>query len=140
MSLPSYKINNSYTVYVNYYYLNDCIKAGKKATQKKEEAKKFFARQKPTVISQNKKTNHDTSPVKTTKAVKFGTTVQVINVDTKQICTWTLVHPDNIDLVQQTLSVSSPVGKALIGRRVGDCVSVKIPTGIANYRILELVN
>lgn len=140
MSLPCYKINNSYTVYVNYYYLNDCIKAGKKAAQKKEEAKKFFAQQKPSVISQSKKTNHNTSPAKRTKVVKFGTTVQIINVDTKQICTWTLVHPDNIDLSKQTLSVSSPVGKALIGRCVGDCVSVQIPTGIANYRILELVN
>ena len=35
MSLPSYKINNSYTVYVNYFYLNECIKAGKKNTSKK---------------------------------------------------------------------------------------------------------
>jgi transcription elongation factor GreA len=140
MGLPSYKINNSYTVYVNYYYLNDCIKAGKKDDKKKEEAKKFFAQQKTTVNSQNAKANHSPAPVQTSKAVKFGTTVQIINIDTKQICTWTLVHPDNIDLAKQTLSVSSPVGKALIGRRVGDCVSIKIPTGIANYRILELVN
>ena len=37
MSLPSYKLNNSYTVYVNYYYLNDCIQAGKKYAQKKKK-------------------------------------------------------------------------------------------------------
>ena len=49
-----YKINNSYTVYVNHAYLNECIKAGKKAAQAKEEAKKYFAQQKPTVISLNK--------------------------------------------------------------------------------------
>lgn len=37
MYLPSYKINNSYTVYVNYVYLNDCIKAGQKQAQKKQQ-------------------------------------------------------------------------------------------------------
>ena len=35
MYLPSYKINNSYTVYVNYFYLNECIKAGKNQITKK---------------------------------------------------------------------------------------------------------
>lgn len=36
MYLPSYKINNSYTIYVNYAYLNECIKAGKKARSQKK--------------------------------------------------------------------------------------------------------
>ena len=35
MYLPSYKINNSYTVYMNYVYLNECIKAGRKNTARK---------------------------------------------------------------------------------------------------------
>lgn len=34
MYLPSYKLNNSYTVYVNYVYLNDCIKASKEVSIK----------------------------------------------------------------------------------------------------------
>lgn len=38
MYLPSYKINNSYTVYVNYIYLNDCIKASQKQAKKKTQA------------------------------------------------------------------------------------------------------
>ena len=37
MYLPSYKINNSYTVYVNYFYLNECIKAGQKQTKRKKQ-------------------------------------------------------------------------------------------------------
>ena len=36
MYLPSYKINNSYTVYVNYFYLNECIKAGQTQAKKKK--------------------------------------------------------------------------------------------------------
>ena len=41
MYLPSYKINNSYTIYVNYVYLNECIKAGKKATSQKKQFQNF---------------------------------------------------------------------------------------------------
>ena len=41
MALPCYKLNNSYTVYVNYYYLNDCISAGKAYAKKKKEIAVF---------------------------------------------------------------------------------------------------
>ena len=41
MALPCYKLNNSYTVYVNYYYLNDCISAGKAYAKKKKERAAF---------------------------------------------------------------------------------------------------
>ena len=47
MYLPSYKINNSYTVYVNYAYLNECIKAGKKAANKKKQLHPAQKSQKP---------------------------------------------------------------------------------------------
>ena len=48
MGLPRYKINNSYTVYVNYYYLNDCINAGKKAAVQKKKQKEEFEKFKAT--------------------------------------------------------------------------------------------
>lgn len=41
MALPCYKLNNSYTVYVNYYYLNDCISAGKAYAKKKKDVAAF---------------------------------------------------------------------------------------------------
>ena len=44
MALPCYKLNNSYTVYVNYYYLNDCISAGKAYAKKKKELAVFQQR------------------------------------------------------------------------------------------------
>lgn len=44
MALPCYKLNNSYTVYVNYYYLNDCINAGKVYAKKKKELAAFQQR------------------------------------------------------------------------------------------------
>ncbi len=44
MALPCYKLNNSYTVYVNYYYLNDCISVGKAHAKKKKELAAFQQR------------------------------------------------------------------------------------------------
>ena len=41
MALPCYKLNNSYTVYVNYYYLNECISAGKAYAKKKKDLAAF---------------------------------------------------------------------------------------------------
>ena len=38
MYLPSYRLNNSYTVYVNYFYLNDCIKASKSYASRQKQA------------------------------------------------------------------------------------------------------
>lgn len=37
-----YKLNNSYTVYVNHAYLNECIKAGKKAAKEKRKRRSFL--------------------------------------------------------------------------------------------------
>lgn len=133
----SYKLNNSYTVYVNYIYLNECIKAGKKSVQKEESRKQQSSQAKTTVASKSVKRSEPVKPSKP-NAVKFGSTVRVVNTTTKQVCTWTLVHPDDINPAKQMLSVSSPVGKALIGHCVGDCVSVKIPAGMAQYEILDL--
>lgn len=41
MGLPCYKLNNSYTIYVNYHYLNECINAGKAYAKKKKELAEF---------------------------------------------------------------------------------------------------
>ena len=51
MSLPCYKINNSYSVYVNYYYLNDCINAGKKAAARKKRMEKEYENFKATYFA-----------------------------------------------------------------------------------------
>lgn len=133
----SYKLNNSYTVYVNYIYLNECIKAGKKPVQKEERKKQQSSKVKSTNTSKSVKKCEPVKP-SVPNSVKFGSTVRVVNTTTKQVCTWTLVHPDDINPAKQLLSVSSPVGKALVGHCVGDCVSVNIPAGIAQYKILDL--
>jgi transcription elongation factor GreA len=38
----------------------------------------------------------------------------------------------------EKVSINSPIGKALIGKKVGDMVAIKIPRGTLNYKILEI--
>ena len=49
-----------------------------------------------------------------------------------------LVGPDEADLSQGTISVSSPLGRALIGREIGDEVRIRMPAGLRIYEVLDV--
>ena len=51
--------------------------------------------------------------------------------------TYRLVGPDEADIAKHTISVTSPLGRALIGREVGDQVTIKMPAGVRVYEILD---
>ena len=118
----SYKINNSYTIYVNYTYLNDCIKAGKKVAAKKKQQKEEFEKFKATYFP---------------NAVKVGAKVTLLNVDSGERSTITILPSKDFTLSAHTASETSPIGKALVGHRVGDRVAVSTPAGIVRYKILS---
>ena len=52
--------------------------------------------------------------------------------------TYTLVSAEEADFKQNKISVASPVGKALLGKRVGEEVDVHVPAGILRYKILSI--
>ena len=148
MSLPSYKLNNSYTVYVNYYYLNDCIQAGKKYAQKKKKDEAVAKRVQKTWQSQkaspiNKNSPADTQATKPVnqlaikKAISIGCTVYLLNLDTQQKCCFVLTNPKNIAIGTNKISSASPVGQSLLNRKVGDSISVEIPLGTVRYKVLS---
>jgi len=70
--------------------------------------------------------------------VKFGATVVVLNVDTDEESTYQLVGPEESDLESGRISVTSPLARGLIGRQVGDEVTVKLPAGTRVYEIQEI--
>ena len=51
---------------------------------------------------------------------------------------YTLVAPEESDFKQNKISTTSPVGKALLGKEVGDLVEVKVPAGSLRFEILDL--
>ena len=68
--------------------------------------------------------------------VKFGAHVWLVDEETEKEATYQIVGVHEADIKHQRLSVSSPLSKALIGKKMGDTVSVPAPGGDRTYEIL----
>jgi len=75
---------------------------------------------------------------RTSETVVFGATVLLIEQESRSKRQYTLVGQDEADLKFNRISIQSPVGKALIGRRVGDFVEVETPAKTVEYEVLEI--
>jgi transcription elongation factor GreA len=64
--------------------------------------------------------------------------VKIRNVANNAEMTYTLVAPKEADLAAGKISVKSPIGKGLLGNKVGDIAEVEVPTGIIKFEILEI--
>jgi transcription elongation factor GreA len=73
-----------------------------------------------------------------TETVVFGTTVSLINMETQEEKRYTLVGQEEADLKNGTISVQSPLGRALIGHRAGEIVEVHRPAGTIEYQIQSI--
>ncbi|MEZ7853347.1 MAG: transcription elongation factor GreA [SAR324 cluster bacterium] len=70
--------------------------------------------------------------------VLFGATVSFVDVDTDEESNYQIVGADESDLQKNKISVSSPIARALIGKSVGDTLSIPIPKGKIEIEILEV--
>ena len=70
------------------------------------------------------------------KIVKFGATVQLADEDTDEKVKYQIVGPYEADLAKRRISVTSPIGRALIGKTVGDTVEVQTPRGARSYEVV----
>jgi len=68
----------------------------------------------------------------------FGLTVVLEDLDTGEELAYKLVGPYEADIQAGTLSVTSPLGKALIGKEEGDEVKVQTPKGGRNFQVVEI--
>jgi transcription elongation factor GreA len=73
------------------------------------------------------------------EAFGFGRTGEVLDEATGKVYTWTIVGATEADLAHGRLSAQSPVGRALLGRSVGESVAVQTPRGTRSYRVQRLV-
>ena len=69
------------------------------------------------------------------ETVVFGATVTLLETASQKKKQYTLVGQDEADLKDGKISVQSPVGRALIGHRVGDLVEVQTPARVVEYEI-----
>ncbi len=65
-------------------------------------------------------------------------TVRLLNMKSDKEVNFTLVSAEEADFEKGTLSVSSPLGKALLGKKSGDVVESKAPAGMIQYKILDV--
>lgn len=70
--------------------------------------------------------------------VVFGATVVLIEQESQEKKQYTLVGQDEADLKLARISVQSPVGRALIGKRVGDLVEAQTPSRVVEYEVVEI--
>jgi transcription elongation factor GreA len=70
--------------------------------------------------------------------VAFGAKVKVMDVSSSEEKTFTLVGQDEADAKNGRISISSPVGRALLNKETGDVVTIKAPARTLEYEILEI--
>ncbi len=73
-----------------------------------------------------------------TETIIFGTTVELRKIANNQNVKYQLVGPYESDPESGRISVTSPLGKALIGKEEGDDIKIKTPGGVQEFEILEI--
>jgi len=71
--------------------------------------------------------------------VAYGSRVTVEDGDSGESTVYTIVFPEEVDAAKGQISLSSPIGHALLNKVVGDEVEVSTPSGKRTYEIVELV-
>lgn len=111
----------------------------------KENAEYHAAREQQSFIEgrivelENKLSTAEIIDVRTVNAggrVVFGATVDLINVDTEETATYQIVGDDEADIKANRISISSPIARALIGKREGEIAVVRAPGGDKEYEVV----
>jgi len=70
--------------------------------------------------------------------VKFGAKVNLVDLDTEKKISYQIVGEYESELEQGKVSFSSPIARAMVGKQKGEVIEVGAPSGIKEYKILEV--
>jgi transcription elongation factor GreA len=70
--------------------------------------------------------------------IRFGATVRVSDLENDEEVVYTIVGEEEADAKQGSISVTSPVARALMSKEVGDEIQVKVPKGLREFEVLEI--
>lgn len=79
----------------------------------------------------------DESTIDTSK-VSILTKVTLTNLNTKKQVTYKIVSESEADLKQAKISVTSPIGKGLLGKVIGDVAEVAVPAGVLKFKVEKI--
>ncbi|MBN2259333.1 MAG: transcription elongation factor GreA [Clostridiales bacterium] len=71
--------------------------------------------------------------------IAVGSKVTVLDVEYNEEETYSIVGTTEADPYEKKISNISPVGSALIGKKVGEVIEVQVPTGTLNYKVLKII-
>ena len=72
------------------------------------------------------------------KRIQIMNKVKIKNLRNNSILEYTLVSESEADLKLKKISVSSPIAKGLIGKKLGDVVEIQVPAGLMKFEVLEI--
>jgi transcription elongation factor GreA len=73
-----------------------------------------------------------------TSRVQILNKVKIKNTSSNALIEYTLVSENETDVKSGKISVATPIAKGLLGRKVGDIVDIKVPSGVMSFEILEI--
>ena len=71
--------------------------------------------------------------------VTMNSRVRLVDLDTHEEMVYTLVFPQEADITQSKISVLAPIGTAMLGYRVGDTFTWRVPDGVRRLRVKEVL-
>ncbi len=80
----------------------------------------------------------DVTQLQNNGKIVFGATAHLVNVETDEEVVYQIVGEDEANIKQGKISVTSPIGRALIGKEVDDDVTVRTPGGEVEYEIRKV--
>ncbi|MCK5218837.1 transcription elongation factor GreA [bacterium] len=72
--------------------------------------------------------------------ISIGQRVRLQDIDRNVELEYILVSPAEADFEKDRISITSPIGKGLVGKKVGESVEIKVPAGQQHYRIISIEN
>jgi len=73
-----------------------------------------------------------------TSTVHLLTKVTIKNIANGMIMTYAIVSESESDFASKKISVTSPIGKGILGKAIGDIAEIKAPNGIVNFEIIDI--
>ena len=64
--------------------------------------------------------------------------VKIKNTKTNAVMTYTLVSDSEANLKEGKISVNTPIAQGLMGKKVGDKVDIRVPSGVMNFEIMDI--
>lgn len=80
----------------------------------------------------------DVTKMTNTGKVIFGATVTLVNLNNDEEATYRIVGEDEADFKEAKISHSSPIARAMMGKKTGDVITVQTPAGAVEYEIIRV--